>query len=68
MPKGSVKAPGSKKTTATRTRARKALAASEWDMYRGAGKIHPTSGKGMSFNPKLPKGKSTKAPVGKGGR
>ena len=56
MPKGSVRNPGTKKTTAAIKRARKASAASKWDLYRGAGEFgRETSGKGMSFTPSLPK-------------
>jgi hypothetical protein len=56
MPKGSIRNPGTKKTTAKIARDRKAKAASEWDLYRGAGQFgRETSGKGMSFTPSLPK-------------
>jgi len=56
MPKGTIRNPGTKKTNAKITRNRKAKAASEWDLYRGAGQFgRETSGKGMSFTPPLPK-------------
>jgi hypothetical protein len=56
MPKGTIRNPGTKKTTAKIARDRKAKAASEWDLYRGAGQFgRETSGKGMSFTPSLPK-------------
>jgi len=60
MPKGTIRNPDTKKTTAKIARDRKSKAASEWDLYRGAGQFgRETSGKGMSFTPSLPTPKRT---------
>jgi hypothetical protein len=68
MPKGSIRNPGTKKTTAARRRKRKELVAAEWDQYRGAGYFGRESNRGMQYTPKLPKLKSFKHPVGKAGQ